>query len=258
MLLDGKVALVTGAASGIGQATGLAMARAGASVVLGDVNTEGVRQTAELIAAEGGRARYAQMDISILGQVQAAVALAVSEFGRIDCAANVAAIQGPVGQSMADIPADAFAKTLEVNVLGTWNCLKAEVDAMLQSGGGAIVNVASCAGIRGFAFLGAYTTSKHAIVGLTRAAALDYARKNIRVNAICPGFTLTAMIAESGARANIEAAAAANPSGRVAKPEEQANAIVYLCSDQASFITGQALAVDGGQTTQPAQPPRKD
>lgn len=255
-MFKGKAAFVTGAASGIGRATACAFAEHGASVAICDTNDDGLRATAAEIEGRGGRAIYQQLSITDGAQLDAFIARAVREFGKLDCAANVAAVQGPVGP-LTDIAEDAFRATLEVNVLGIWQCMRAEISAMLAHGGGNIVNVASCAGIRGFARLAAYTASKHAVVGITRSAALEYARQNIRVNAICPGFTLTGMIAAAGDRSNIEAAAEANPSGRVAQPEEQANAILYLCSNMSTFVNGQALAVDGGQTVQPAQPPRR-
>jgi NAD(P)-dependent dehydrogenase (short-subunit alcohol dehydrogenase family) len=255
--LDGKVTLVTGAASGIGRATALAFADEGARLAIADVSLEGLRQTAELLRAKKVDVIFDQVNITDGQQFQGFVGRAVAQFGRLDCAANVAGVTGTVAL-LADVDEADLRRTLEINVIGTWVCMQAEIKAMLASGGGAIVNVASCAGIRGFSRIAPYTASKHAVIGLTRAGALDYARLNIRINAVCPGFTLTAMIAQSGDRSNIEAAAAANPSGRVARPEEQANTIVYLCSDKASFLTGQAIAVDGGQTTQPAQPPRRD
>lgn len=255
-MFEDKAAFVTGAASGIGRATALAFADEGAAVAIADLHEDGLRATAAEIESRGGRVIHQRLSITDGAAVDAFVARAVREFGKLSCAANVAAIQGPVSP-LTDIAENDFRATLEINVLGMWQCMRAEIGAMLAAGGGTIVNVASCAGIRGFARLAAYTASKHAVVGLTRSAALEYARQNIRVNAICPGYTITGMIAAAGDRSNIEAAAEANPSGRVAQPEEQANAILYLCSDKSSFVNGQAIAVDGGQTVQPAQPPRR-
>ena len=249
--LDGKVALVTGGASGIGRAAALLFAGAGARVAVADMSAGGGAETVRLIREMGGNAVFIRADISNARQVEMMVEETVTVFGKLDCAFNNAGIEQSLAP-IAEIPDGEWERIIGVNLKGTWLCLKHEIRAMLVRGRGAVVNTSSVAGLVGGPFNGAYAASKHAILGLTRAAALEYASMGIRVNAVCPGMTLTPMIEMiTGGDAGVEAMITAlHPIGRAAFPEEIAHAAVWLCSDEASFITGHALAVDGGFTAQ--------
>jgi NAD(P)-dependent dehydrogenase (short-subunit alcohol dehydrogenase family) len=249
--LAGKVALVTGAASGIGRAAGLAFAREGARVMVADVDERGGNETVALIGQEGGEAAFTRTDVSVAADVAALVAATVETFGRLDCAHNNAGTVGPAGFT-ADIDEREWARTLALNLTGTFLCLKHEIPVMVAQGGGAIVNTASGAGLVGFPGLPAYVASKHGVVGLTKAAALEYAKAGVRINAVCPGSTRTPMLEGfMGGDPRIEAAMAAGaPIGRLARPEEIAEAVVWLCTDAASFVVGHAMAVDGGAVVQ--------
>lgn len=243
---SGKVALVTGAAAGIGRASALAFAASGASVVVADVNQTAGEDTVAHILNSGGRACFQSCDVSDGAQVQALVARAVSEYGRLDFAHNNAGIN-----SLRTDEWDAanFSRSLAVNLTGVMQCIHAEVPAMLKTGGGAIVNTASINGITGNPAQPAYTAGKHGVVGLTRSAALKWARQGIRVNCVCPGVTDTAMVSDMIADPRVRGAIEQmTPMGRMAKPEEIAAAVMWLCSDQASFVTGHPLIVDGGAT----------
>lgn len=245
--LADKAAIVTGAASGIGRATVLAFARAGARVVAADVDADGGEATAAAARGEGADVTFVSCDVRSGAAVDALVAHAVARFGRLDCAANNAGIEGmlaPIG----DCPEAAAAQVLDVNLMGVWRCLHAELPCMAAQGGGAIVNTASVAGLVGAGGLAPYVASKHGVVGLTKAAALEYAARGVRVNAICPGVIQTPMVDRLAAASPgvIEALLAVKPMGRLGTPEEVAAAIVWLCSDAASFTTGHALTVDGG------------
>jgi NAD(P)-dependent dehydrogenase (short-subunit alcohol dehydrogenase family) len=257
--LAGMTALVTGAASGIGRATVLAFARAGARVVAADVDDEGGAATAEAARAVGGDVVAARCDVRSGADVDALVAGAVARFGRLDCAVNNAGIEGvlaPIGETDEAVAA----RVLDVNLMGVWRCLRAELPRMAaqpsrvgrQPGAaaqrGAIVNTASVAGLVGAGGLAPYVASKHGVVGLTKAAALEYATAGIRVNAVCPGVIQTPMVDRlAAARPGIvDALLAVKPMGRLGTPDEVAAAIVWLCSDAASFTTGHALTVDGG------------
>ena len=244
---EGKVALVTGGADGIGRASALLFARRGARVMVCDLNRDGGEETVALIRAEGGDARFHHGDVGDPALGPALVAATVAAFGRLDCAFNNAGISHPADVEWDD---DAFDQTIRVNLNGVNHCMKAEIPEMLKVGGGTITNTASIMSFMASAEvpLPAYTASKHAVVGLTKAAALKYARQNIRVNALCPGVTLTGMIRtvmgySPETRATLEALA---PLGRMAMPEEMAEAAIWLCSDKSSFVTGHALVVDGG------------
>ncbi len=249
--LTGKVALVTGAASGIGAASALAFADAGAKVAVCDRDLAGAEATAKLISDAGADACAVGVDVTDAAQVQAMVDEVVGRFGRLDCAHNNAGITGPAALT-ADYDPAQWDVVLAVNLTGVFHCLRHELGAMLRTGGGAIVNTASFSGLVAVPRIPAYVASKHGVVGLTKAAAVEYGRKGIRVNAVCPGSTRTPMVdGFSGGDPRVEEAmAAASPMRRLAEPEEIARTVVWLCSDEASFVNGHALAVDGGAVIQ--------
>lgn len=242
-----RAGLVTGAGGGIGRAAALVMAREGARVMVADVDVEGGEETVALIRAQGGEAEFHRTDVTDAAAVDALVAVTVERFGRLDWAVNNAGIEGERGNT-AECSDENWSRTLAVNLTGAWYCLRAELRQMRQQGGGAIVNMASIAGLVGFEGLPAYVASKHALIGLTKTAALEFAAHAIRVNAVCPGVIQTAMIDRLVADDPAMAAgfAAAEPIGRLGQPEEIGEAVAWLCSDRASFITGAALPVDGG------------
>jgi NAD(P)-dependent dehydrogenase (short-subunit alcohol dehydrogenase family) len=245
--LTGKVAIVTGASAGIGRAAAMALAAEGAAVVVSDVDDDRGQEVAQAIRDKGGRALFVHADVSEDRQVEALVARTVEHFGGLDLAYNNAGIEGAPAPT-ADCTVENWHRTLAVNLTGVWSCMRHEIPRMLERGGGAIVNCASIAGLVGFGNIAAYTASKHAVVGLTKTAALDYAEQGIRVNAVCPGVIDTEMV-ERFVGGNEEARQAlleTEPVRRLGRPEEIADAVVWLCSDRASFVTGQAIAVDGG------------
>lgn len=250
-LLSAKVVLVTGAGSGIGQATALTMAREGASVVIADRDEAAGTATLEMITGQGGRGLTIIVDTSQARGVETLVRRAVDCFGRLDCAVNNAAVRGPVVLT-AEHTEENWDRIVSTNLKGVWLCMKFEIGQMLRQGGGAIVNIASNFGLVGSPGRSAYSASKHGVVGLTKAAALEYARRNIRVNAVCPGPTRTPFM-ESTLRERPEVLAAleaAQPIGRVAQSSEIAEAVVWLCSERASFVNGASLPVDGGFVAQ--------
>ena len=247
----GKVALVTGGASGIGRAAALAFAREGASVVVADVDVPGGKDTARLIAADGGDAAFTKADVSRAADVKTMVAVALKIHERLDFAFNNAGVLGS-GASMIDFTEDDWDEVMGVNLKGVWLCMKYQIPAMIQSGGGAIVNVSSVAGLVGSQHSPAYAASKHGVVGLTKTAALQYAPNGVRVNCVCPAAVFSPML-ETLVTRNPQVGAklkASQPNGRFASPEEVAEVAVWLCSDAASFVTGAALPVDGGYTAQ--------
>jgi NAD(P)-dependent dehydrogenase (short-subunit alcohol dehydrogenase family) len=246
-----KVALVTGGSSGIGRAAALALADAGFGVVVADIAIEGAEDTVQQIRAKGKEAFFVETDVSKPHEVEALIEATMATYGRLDCAFNNAGIEG-VMAATAECTEENWDRTLTVNLKSVWLCMKHEIPRMLERGGGAIVNCASIAGLVGFSNLPAYTASKHGIVGLTRSAALEYAKRGIRVNAVCPGVIQTPMIDRVvGEHPDMkEQLAAGEPVGRLGRPEEIAGAVLWLCSEQASFVTGQAIAVDGGWTAQ--------
>jgi len=246
--MEGKSALVTGAASGIGRASALALARAGAAVCASDIDGEGAAETAQRIINESGRAISLTCDVTKAEDVRAMVAATVDAFGRLDAAVNNAGIAGSFTDRLHEADDLVFERVLGVNLCGIWLCMKAELSQMLASGGGSIVNIASVAGLIGAPKAAAYTASKHAVVGLTKSAAVDYAKLGLRINAICPAYTDTAM-AQSAIAGNPQMAhimRRAIPMGRLGQPGEIAEAVVWLCSDASSFVTGHSLALDGG------------
>ncbi|MGH7963497.1 MAG: SDR family oxidoreductase [Candidatus Binatia bacterium] len=249
--VDGKVAVVTGGGSGIGRATAQAFARVGAKVVVADVVIDGGEETVRLIQAAGGEALFVRTDVAKGTEVEALVTKTVATYGRLDCAFNNAGIEGqfvPIIEGSEEM----WDQVIDINLKGVWLCLKSEIVQMLKQGGGAIVNTASVAGLIGAAGGSAYVASKHGVNGLTKTAALEYAKQGIRVNAVCPGVIRTPMV-ERAISANPQMAefmAAVEPVGRLGKPEEIAEAVVWLCSDAASFVTGLPMVVDGGWTAQ--------
>jgi NAD(P)-dependent dehydrogenase (short-subunit alcohol dehydrogenase family) len=245
----GKVAFVTGAANGIGRAAALAFAREGASVIVADVSEQGNQTTTRLIQEAGGRALAVQCDVTRTEEIKAALDKGVQAFGRLDFAFNNAGVEQPV-QPAADLTEEDWDRIIDIDLRGVFLCMKHEIPLMLKQGGGAIVNTSSGAGVKGIAGQAAYCAAKYGIVGLTKAAALDYAKSNIRINAVCPGIIETPMMGRfsGGTPEGRAKVIAQEPIGRMGKPEEIAAAVVWLCSDPAAFVVGHAMVIDGGQT----------
>ncbi len=248
-LLEGKSSLITGGGSGIGRATALAFAREGAWVAVADLSLDSARQTLKRVEAAGGQGVALQVDVAEDASVAAMVAAALDAFGGLDIAFNNAGIApamvGATGQKIADVSLDSWNRMLAVNLTGVFLCLKHEVQAMRERGGGAIVNTASVAGLLGLANASSYPVSKHGVVGLTKVAAADHASDNIRVNAICPGYVETPMTEDTFQRHGNRIIARV-PMSRFGTAEEIAEAVVFLASDRASFVTGSCWTADGG------------
>lgn len=247
---ENKVALVTGAASGLGLATAKAFAESGASVVLADWNEKAVRSAADELAAQGHKTLAVACDVSDDAQVEAMVDQTVAKFGRLDAAYNNAGVQNILAET-ADSTREDFDRVMTINLRGVWGCMKFELRQMRKQGSGAIVNCSSLGGIVGGAGRGSYHAAKHGVLGLTKSAALEYAAKGIRINAVCPGLIETPMSDQMKAAGQADALREMMkdvPIGRVGRPEEIADAVLWLCSSQASLMVGHALAVDGGYT----------
>lgn len=248
---NSPVALVTGAGSGIGRASALRFAADGARVVVVDIVVEYGQQTVEQIQSAGGEAIFLRADVSRAADVQHVVEQTAATYGRLDFAHNNAGIAGEVAFT-AECSEENWDRTLAIDLKGVWLCMKYEIQLMLRQGKGAIVNTSSVAGLVGQPGAAAYCAAKHGIIGLTRAAALEYARSNIRVNAICPGMVPTALVERLAANEPemVAAVVASIPMGRSARPEEIAEAVVWLCSDAASYVSGIAMPVDGAAVAQ--------
>ena len=251
--LEGKTALVTGGGSGIGRSASLAYAREGARVVVADVNVEGGEETVQRIKEAGGDAILVHADVSKPEDTQAMVAQAVEAFGSLDCAFNNAGISGGRDRHLtADYLEEDWDRVISINLKGVWLCMKAEIPKMVEQGGGAIVNTASIMGLIASPGSVAYMAAKHGVVGLTKAAALEYATAGVRVNAVCPGYINTPLVrplfdTHEGFE---ERVVSRHPLGRLGEPSEIAEAVVWLSSDSASFVTGHSMPIDGGYTAQ--------
>ena len=250
-LLDGKSVMVTGAGSGIGRATALALGREGAQVIAVDLPGRGAEAVVANIKTLGGTAYSFNADVTDSAQISAMVEAAVRISGKLDCAFNNAGIAaahvGAGGLRVGDISRESWDRMIDVNLTGVWLCMKYQLAQMLKQGGGAIVNTSSIAGIVGLPGSNAYVGAKHGVVGLTRAAAVDYGASGIRINAICPGYIETPMIGEAFSRRG-DRILSSVPLGRLGKPEEVAETVLWLCSPRSSFVTGAVIAVDGGYT----------
>ena len=249
--VEGKVALVTGGSGGIGRATSLVFAQEGAKVVVADLLAEAGEETVQLIKSAGGEATFVKVDVTQAAEVEAMVKQVVKTYGSLDCAFNNAGIEGGMAKT-GDYAEDRWDQVININLKGVWLCMKYEIQQMLSQGSGAIVNTASVAGLVGFRHGPAYVASKHGVNGLTKTAALEYAKAGIRVNAVCPGVIKTPMF-ERGVQKNPrleERFAAIHPIGRVGNPEEIGQAVVWMCSEAASFVTGIQMPVDGGFVAQ--------
>lgn len=243
-----KVALVTGAGSGLGLATARAFAESGAVVVLADLKEKAAQSATEELKTQGHEALAIVCDVADDAQVEAMVQQTVAAFGRLDAAYNNAGVQNILAET-ADSPRDDFDRVMAINLRGVWSCMKFELQQMRKQGSGAIVNCSSLGGLVGGAERGTYHAAKHGVIGLTKSAALEYAARGIRINAVCPGLIQTPMsdqMIASGQAEALKAMEKSVPMGRVGRPEEIADAVLWLCSEAASYVTGQSISVDGG------------
>jgi NAD(P)-dependent dehydrogenase (short-subunit alcohol dehydrogenase family) len=252
LTLEGKVALVTGGGTGIGRAAALAFAREGATVIASDMNAETGKETAELVRAAGGSADFIRSDVTSASDVAALVEAVIAAHGRLDCAFNNAGIAGPIGSLTHEYPDEGWDRVIAVNLKGVWQCMRCEIPRMLAQGGGAIVNNASIWGLVGTPGAAACMAGKHGVAWLTRAAALEYAAKGIRINAVNPGTIRTPILDPFVAAMPdfVPVMTAKHPIGRIGLPEEVAEVVIWLCSEAASFVVGHNLPVDGGYTAQ--------
>jgi NAD(P)-dependent dehydrogenase (short-subunit alcohol dehydrogenase family) len=249
--LEGKVALVTGGASGIGRSTALAFSAEGTRVVVADIAIDGGKETVRLIKDNGCQACFIQTDVTRADEVKKMVDGAVENYGQLDFAFNNAGIEGDLA-SVTRYTEENWDRVVNINLKGVWLCMKYEIPQMLKQGGGAIVNTSSTAGLTGIGSNPAYVASKHGVVGLTKAAALTYAKRGIRVNSVCPGVIYTPLVKQLiDTYPDMEKVVTGlNPMARLGSPEEVAQAVIWLCSDAASFITGHPLSIDGGVVAQ--------
>lgn len=245
-ILKDKVVIITGAGSGIGKATAIAFAKEGAKVVASDINEKEIQQTIAEIKKINGDAIAIKCDVSSDEDVKNMVDKTLEKYGRLDCAYNNAGIEG-IPSSITECTSENWDRTIDVNLKGVWLCMKHEIPAMLKNGKGSIVNCSSIAGKVGFESIPAYVASKHGVIGLTETASLEFAKKNIRINAVCPGVIHTPML-ERFDKGDEQSMADQVPMGRVGTPDEIANSVIWLCSDNASYVTGQSILVDGGWT----------
>jgi NAD(P)-dependent dehydrogenase (short-subunit alcohol dehydrogenase family) len=245
---ENKVALVTGAGSGLGLATAKAFAEAGAAVVLADWNAEAAQSAATELTGQGHRTLAIRCDVSDDAQVESMVQQTVATFGRLDAAYNNAGVQNVLAET-ADTTREDYDRVMAINLRGVWSCMKFELQHMRMQGSGAIVNCSSLGGLVGGAERGIYHAAKHGVIGFTKSAALEYAPRGIRINAVCPGLIWTPMadqMVAAGQRDALKAMETSIPMGRVGRPEEIASAVLWLCCDAASYVTGQSISVDGG------------
>ncbi|MGE0801417.1 MAG: SDR family oxidoreductase [Lautropia sp.] len=250
--LEGKVTLVTGASTGIGRAAAFAIARAGSRVIVSaGSNVKGGEETAAAIREAGGEATFVRADISKAAEVRLLIERTIECYGRLDCAFNNAGVEVSKRGPTAECPEDEWDRVVDINLKGTWLCMKYEIPRMLEAGGGAIVNTSSTTGLRGYGNISPYVASKHGIVGLTKAAAVEYGKLGVRVNCLCPGGVMTPQlerILATGRRPSTGVL------GRFGKPEEVADVVVFLLSSEAALMHGHALPLDGGLTMMAANP----